>query len=89
MKMTYCEGTFPVITHQGVCVHIGDTLDDSINWVEENWVEGESCQAKIIEGSSRKPIVIFSDDDPPQSAQAGYLASELLKYIVTHFDRED
>ena len=77
MKMTYCEGTFPVITHQGVCVHIGDTLDDSINWVEENWVEGESCQAKIIEGSSRKPIVIFSDDDPPKVCE-----DETLKDII-------
>lgn len=77
MKMTYCEGTFPVITHQGVCVHIGDTLEDSINWVEENWVEGESCQAKIIEGSSRKPIVIFSDDDPPKVCE-----DENLKEII-------
>lgn len=77
MKMTYCEGTFPVITHQGVCVHIGDTLEDSINWVEENWVEGESCQAKIIEGSSRKPIVIFSDDDPPKVCE-----DETLKDII-------
>lgn len=84
MKMTYCEGTFPVITHQGVCVHIGDTLEDSINWVEENWVEGESCQAKIIEGSSRKPIVTFSDDDPPK-----YCEDETLKEIIKYMFSRD
>lgn len=82
MKMTYCEGTFPVITHQGVCVHIGDTLEDSINWVEENWVEGESCQAKIIEGSSRKPIVIFSDDDPPKVCEDETL-KEIIKFMFS------
>lgn len=61
MRMVYREGSFPVLTHKGICVHIGATLDDSINWVKENWVDGESCKATIIEGSSGVPIVTFTD----------------------------
>lgn len=78
MRIVYHEGTYPIINKDGLCIHIEATLDAAMEWVEDNWVDGETIQMKIIDGVSRSTIVSFhEDDDQPKVCE-----DENLKEII-------
>lgn len=87
MRTVYHEGTYPIINKDGLCVHIEATLDAAMEWVEDNWVDEETIEMKIIDGVSRSTIVSFHEDEPAPSTLSGYFAGEMLKYMIKNFDR--
>ena len=80
MRTVYHEGMYPIINKGGHCVRVEETLDAAIEWVKDNWVDGETIEMKIINSANRSTIVSFhedEDDDQPKVCD-----DENLKEII-------
>lgn len=85
MKINYTSYVeYPVFTHDGShCVYVGNTFEDALNYVRDNWVEGEGFNVEIQAATAFRRILIctITDDDPLDEVSPDN--REVVKTILT------
>jgi hypothetical protein len=85
MKINYTPYVnYPVLTQNGChCVYVGHTFEDALNYVRENWVEGEGFKVEIQAAHALNRIIIctITDDDPLDEVSPDN--REIVKAVLT------
>lgn len=68
MKINYdLRVKYPVLTGNGChCVYVGATFEEALNYVRDNWVEGEGFDVEIQAATRWERITLctITDNDP-------------------------
>ena len=85
MKITYAHNVeYPILTHDGChCVKVADTFQEALDYVRDNWVEGEGFNVQIQAASrwERVTLCTITDDDPLDEVSPDN--REIVKAVLT------
>lgn len=91
MKINYAHNVeYPVLTHNGChCVKVANTFQEALDYVRDNWVEGEGMNVQIQAASRWERITLctITDNDPLDEVTPEN--RDIVKAVLTLLDQQN